>query len=250
MRIVFLGTSGAVSSANRDNTSLLIDNILVDCPGNVFGKLQKIGCDPVQMVDHIILTHRHIDHIYGLPSFLEMIRLSGRKKTLCLYVLREYLDHIERVISLFDLSQEKLGFLFQIVPVGERQQVIRTDSIVVECFPVCHSVGNIGLRICSHDTLAVYTSDTQPCETVVDFAKGATVLIHEATCSELLTGPKEGHSTVEDAARIAQQAGAKMLCLVHLGNELDGQEETILRSARRHFSGEILVPSDLDELVI
>ncbi|AEH51183.1 MBL fold metallo-hydrolase [Pseudothermotoga thermarum] len=250
VRIVFLGTSGAVSSTNRDNTSLLIDNILIDCPGNVFGKLLKAGCDPVQTVDHLIITHRHIDHVYGLPSFLEMIRLSGRKKPLYVYILREYFDFLEKFLSLFDLFEEKLGFTLQVVPISERQQVINTDFITVECFPVCHSIKNIGLKISSHDALVVYTSDTQPCETIVDFAKQATVLIHEATCSELLTGPKEGHSTVEDAARMAQQAGVKMLCLVHLGNELDGQEENLVQSARKHFSGEILVPKDFDKLVV
>jgi len=49
MELAFLGTAGALTTAHRDNTSLLVDNILVDCPGNVWGKMEQLGFDPLSL---------------------------------------------------------------------------------------------------------------------------------------------------------------------------------------------------------
>ncbi len=250
MRLVFLGTAAAVTSVDRDNTSLLVDNILIDCPGNVFGKLLRTGLNPVQTVDYIFLTHRHIDHVYGLPSFLEMVRLKKREKPLFVYVLDEYVDLVKKLLFLFELSEDKLSFPLRIIPMSETQTYISTNSVSVEAFPVCHSVSNVGLKLSSRHASIVYTSDTEPCETVAKAAKGATVLIHEATCSEVLTGRQKGHSCVEDAAKIANLAGVRLLCLVHLGEEFVSNEGILLEKAQEYFSGKILIPRDLDEIII
>ncbi len=62
-----------------------------------------------------------------------------------------------------------------------------------------------------------YCSDTRPARAAVELARGADVLIHEATYgSELAAeaGPR-GHSTASEAAVIAREAGVKRLILTH-----------------------------------
>jgi len=57
---------------------------------------------------------------------------------------------------------------------------------------------------------------------------------------------KVDHSPVEDAGRIAQQAGVKTLVLSHLTPGIDGiQDETWRDLAAKHFKGEIVVARDL-----
>ncbi|WP_448516023.1 MBL fold metallo-hydrolase [Pseudothermotoga sp.] len=246
LRILFLGTSAAVSSVKRDNTSLLIDDVLIDCPGNVFGKMIKAGYNPLKLRT-IIITHRHIDHSYGLPSLLEMLRLSGKKEPIKVFINEDFFLEMRQLLNMYGLIRE--DFSLDLIPLQENH-VLFEDSLKIETFAVKHSVPNFGLRFSTSSVCVVYTSDTEPCEEVIEQAKNADLLIHEATCAETVTGRKEGHSCVEDAARIAKQAGVKNLCLVHLGLELEEHLCELTREVEEIFNGRIIVPEDLDRVIV
>ena len=64
----------------------------------------------------------------------------------------------------------------------------------------------------------IYTGDTRPCERVVEVARNADLLIHDASfTSELEDWAKETkHSTAREAAEVARKAGAKKLILTHI----------------------------------
>ncbi|MGJ8454200.1 MBL fold metallo-hydrolase [Pseudothermotoga sp. U03pept] len=250
MRILFLGTAAAVSTPSRDNTSLLINDILIDCPGNVFGKMKKAGYNPLRL-KAIIITHGHVDHIYGLPSLIEMIRLSGRKEPLKIYIGRDFVETAESSLAMYGLLHQEHGFEIKLIAVNYQQQLLFNDNeISIEAFPVKHSVPNIGLKFSSFDSKVVYTSDTEPCDELIDLFKDVNLLIHESSCSYLYSKRLEGHTCAEDAARIAQLSNAKALCLVHLGAEIDGNESRLTEELKRYYLGEILIPKDLDRVVI
>lgn len=69
----------------------------------------------------------------------------------------------------------------------------------------------------------VYCTDTRPCRNAVDLARGADVLIHEATyASDMAAEAAErGHATAEEAARIAFEAGVHRLFLTHISARYD-----------------------------
>ena len=81
-RICFLGTGGAVATADRDNMSFLTEcgggTILTDCPGSVIQKIKKAGRDPLA-VGAIPVTHIHPDRICGLPAFIHSRMLETRE---------------------------------------------------------------------------------------------------------------------------------------------------------------------------
>jgi ribonuclease Z len=63
----------------------------------------------------------------------------------------------------------------------------------------------------------VYSGDTKPCEAVIENAKNADVLIHDACLDSSLEAKAAayGHSTARQAAEVAKKAKAKILFLIH-----------------------------------
>ena len=94
----------------------------------------------------------------------------------------------------------------------------------------------------------VYSGDTAYCETLVELARGADLLIHECTFDDSLMERAEAeyHSTPSGAASIALKAGVKQLVLTHLSARYK-EEEILLEQARRLFP-RTLVARDLMKL--
>ncbi|MGZ4399050.1 MAG: ribonuclease Z [Gaiellaceae bacterium] len=91
----------------------------------------------------------------------------------------------------------------------------------------------------------VVSGDTRPTLSVREAARGADLLIHEATfCEEEKERARETrHSTAAEAAEVGLAAGVAMLALVHLSTRYFGPE--VLREARPVFAGTV-VPKDFD----
>ena len=91
----------------------------------------------------------------------------------------------------------------------------------------------------------VLAGDTAPAATVVEIARGADVLVHEATFleDERERARETAHSTAIEAAEIARDAEVGLLALTHLSNRYFGPD--VAREARAVFA-ETVVPKDFD----
>src|SRR5262252_6264568 len=71
-----LGSSGAVPTAARDTTSLVVRAgrtvCLLDVGGSPVQKLRRVGIDPVGL-SAVAVTHTHTDHVYGLPALIQCL---------------------------------------------------------------------------------------------------------------------------------------------------------------------------------
>jgi ribonuclease Z len=256
MKVLFLGTAGALPSKERDNTALAFsagrEVFMVDCPGSAVSKFLKAGWDPLE-VKALLITHGHVDHIYGLPSFVHASWLLGRREPLRLYVTEPYVGMIYRMMQVFGLPDKRDIFPLEIVPVPLAEFSLSLGgSLEVVTFPVDHDQPNVGVAIKEGATgaMAVYSCDTEPCEVVVDHARAADLLIHECNDCVALGERHRGHSAAEGAARVAEAAGIKKLFLVHLGRGLLTRESLALKEAEKYYSGLVAIPNDLEEIEV
>ena len=96
-----------------------------------------------------------------------------------------------------------------------------------------------------HGRRVALTGDTRPCASTVDAARGADLLVHEATFAEeeAARAVETGHSTAREAAEVARAAGAKRLVLTHLSARYSRDARDLEREARAVFP-EVIVARD------
>jgi ribonuclease Z len=90
-----------------------------------------------------------------------------------------------------------------------------------------------------------FSGDTRPTEAMVEAARGAELLVHDATFSEdeADRARQTWHATAAEAARVGARAGVKRLALTHVSARYSAYASPLQREAAGHFPG-AFVPHD------
>jgi len=244
-QIIILGSSNALASKDHENAYMVIvgeeRTVLVDSPHNPILRLDDVDVDYNEVTD-LVLTHFHPDHVSGIPLFLMDMWLRGRKKPLEIYGLDHALTRLENLMDAFTWDQwpDFFPVTFNRIPSKKYSPLLKSADFDIYASEVRHMIPTIGVRVefKGSGKIAIYSCDTEPCEEVVQLAKGADVLIHEAS------GAFKGHSSSKQAAEVASKAGVEKLYLIHYPTG-EYWQENLLDDARSHFGGDVELAEDL-----
>ena len=172
MQIRVLGCSGSISAGCRTTSFLLDDSVLIDA-GTGVGELTL---DELQRVDHILVTHSHLDHVLSIGLLADSVirgRTAAGRPPVLVHALPETLkalrEHIFNGVIWPDFS--KLPSLanpvlaFDAVAVG---QVLALGPYRIEVLPAAHTVPAVGYAVLGATADApdagawVFTGDTGP----------------------------------------------------------------------------------------
>jgi ribonuclease Z len=121
------------------------------------------------------------------------------------------------------------------------------ESLLVKARRQEHPGGSLGYRV---NDLIAFVTDSAYDPAVAAFARGVRVLVHEAWSSEADDPGGErarvsGHSSAEQAAQVAKEAGAGELLLSHLPPADDAYHSDMLERARAIFPRTVLCSEGL-----
>ncbi|MFN2564836.1 MAG: MBL fold metallo-hydrolase [Gemmatimonadaceae bacterium] len=181
----------------------------------------------------IFLTHAHWDHIQGIPFFGPIFQRGNHFTIWGSKSLEPTLDRVVRgqmSPAVFPVAFDQLDATIDFRELVEGQRSV--NGYEVRAFAVRHPGGALGYRFAEggNGTPAlVYISDNElgPGATydtradwrrdLVDFVRGACVLVHDTTytAEEYARHRGWGHSTYEDAVELALDGDVETLVLFH-----------------------------------
>jgi ribonuclease BN (tRNA processing enzyme) len=168
MRLRVLGCSGGVGG-NFRTTSLLLDHdVLIDA-GTGLGDLSLAE---MSVIDHVFITHSHLDHIACLPLLVDSVGFM-RDKPLVIHATAETLAILQEHVFNWEIWPDfaEIPNLHQPVMRYEEIRVGETVDVggrKLTPLPVNHVVPAVGFRIDSGQASLAFSGDTTTCDALWD----------------------------------------------------------------------------------
>ena len=259
------GTPNAEPARSGPATAIVVNGAvyLVDSgPGLV--RRAAAAKLPIPALKHVFFTHLHSDHTLGYPDLIFSPWVLERTAPLEAYGppgLRAMTDHLraawqEDIEMRLDGGEpsNKTGWRVNVHEITAGV-IYRDANVTVKAFAVPHGTWKhaFGFRFETADRTIVISGDTTFTPEMIEQARGADVLVHEAYSevglkTRALPWQKYHaafHTSSSDVTRIAREAQPKLLVLHHL--VLSGQPaEQVLREVTVGYTGKVVIGQDLD----
>lgn len=248
MKLTILGSGTSVPHPKRASPAHWLETpngkILLDISADAPHRMAQEGLDWTNL-DAIWISHFHLDHMGGLPTFLFGTKWApqtqSRTKPLKIFGpegLREIVETISNSNSYGLLEQP---FPIKIVEVAANANFEIVRGITATTLKTPHTKESLALGLKDEDSkLFVYTSDTGFSEDLGPFAKHAALLLME--CSFRRNKPVQKHLELADAMRLAHECAPEKLVLTHLYPEWDNFD--LAAEARPLWPGETVEAKD------
>jgi ribonuclease Z len=255
----------------RFGASILVEagseTLLFDAGRGCLQRLSQVNVS-YNKINALFLTHLHSDHIVGIPDlWLSGWLISGRATPLEVYGpvgTDELVTNLRKAfaydikIRIEDDKADERGSL--LLPIEIKQGVIyEKNGVKVIAFLVDHYpiVPAFGFRIEYKGHSVVLSGDTRYSENLVNYAKGADLLVHEVVIApDTLSKPDPKyhilahHTTPEQAGKVFNQVKPKLAVYSHIVNIYAQKEDDILKRTKAVYAGPLVLGRDLMSLSI
>jgi ribonuclease BN (tRNA processing enzyme) len=233
MNVVLLGTAGYHPTPHRHTTCVMVPElgIVLDAGTGFFRVREHLKTRAL----HILLSHAHLDHVFGLTVLLELqyeklvdrITVHGEADKLAAVRRHLYAELLFPVAPSFD---------FQVV---QQQQVLPGGGRLTH-FPLEHPGRATGYRLDWPGRSLAFVTDTvaRPTADYVEKLRGVDLLLHECNFTDVDREMAEmtGHSFTSAVAEVARRAQVGRLVLIHIGPHLPDSDPIGLADARAIFA--------------
>lgn len=266
MKVVFLGV-GEAFDENVPNNSILVFSkeacLMVDCGDSAVRQLWKYSKGNHNLVDALYITHRHSDHLFGLPAMLGRFHEEKRTKLFSIICTKALHQDIKIAASYaYNGLDTDFSFPVNVIEI-EAGQTIDFKDLELSFAPTRHSTPVFAIKVESDEKSVCYSGDGM-FSLQEGFYKNLDLLIQE---TYLYDKKIIGHACITGAIKFAEDNNIKCLALVHLNkhfrkNELPKLIDKIKSPAEAEASSDakaladrsagkdklkIIIPEPLDE---
>jgi ribonuclease BN (tRNA processing enzyme) len=248
MKLTILGSGTSVPHPERASPAHWLETpngtILLDISADAPHRMAQEALDWTNL-EAIWISHFHLDHMGGLPTFLFGTKWAPqtqtRTKPLRIFGPEGLRNIVETINDSNSYGLLEQPFPVEIVEVAANANFEIVPGINANTLKTPHTKESLALGLRDADSkLFVYTSDTGFSEDLVQFAKHADLLLME--CSYRRNKPVQKHLELADAMRLADACAARQLVLTHLYSEWDNID--LAAEARLLWSGETIEAKD------
>ncbi|MFA5370553.1 MAG: 3',5'-cyclic-nucleotide phosphodiesterase [Sideroxydans sp.] len=164
MKLKVLGCSGGIGG-NFRTTSLLLDHdVLIDA-GTGLGELSLAE---LSVIDHVFITHSHLDHIACLPLLIDSVGFM-RNQPIVIHATAETLHILQQHIFNWAIWPDFAQIPNMQRPLMRYEEIRLGEAVEIggrrlTPLPVNHVVPAIGLHIDSGVASLVFSGDTTTCD--------------------------------------------------------------------------------------
>ena len=258
-----LGTGNATVTQCY-NTCFVLETsttrLLVDAGGGngVLGQLKKVGI-AIADIHHLYVTHAHTDHVLGVIWVIRMVaQCKGYEGKLHVYSHDKVLHVIKTIIDMI-LAKKQLAKVEERVVFHELKDgdTFELGDMQLTCFDI-HSTKEkqFGFRAELPNRIVLACLGDEPYNSLNrPYIENADWMMCEAFClyadHDIFKPYEKCHSTALDAGELAAELHVKNLILYHTEEKtIATRRETYTKEAAENFKGRIIVPDDLEEIVI
>lgn len=248
MRLTILGCSGGIGGARRTTALLLDEDVLIDAGSGV----GDLPLERMARIDHVFLTHSHLDHSAFLPLLADATAYL-RRRPLEVHALAETIATLHE-----NMLNGKLWPDYSVKPSPDNPYIrfhpIRSGQVTelagrgITPLPALHAVPGVGYRLDSGAASFVYSGDTTHCDAFWDALNGVENLKYLMIETTFLNANRQGagasgHMTAEILARgLACLKRPVQLLIAHME---PGREEETMAEVMAALAG--LSPTRLEQ---